>query len=194
MKSSVKLGLVAAVSMTALSFQPLVSFSNEPPLIPERHWNDTAKLWLARAMVSEAGWEETRDHVAIAYVLFRRWIVAKREHPHISLTAVIKRYCAGFGNTIPTARQRWVLTLRADGGRPAAWPNDIAWVDYKDRWLAVLNTVEQWRRGEHPDPCNGLARYWGGPMDRPSPRMIRMDCGETKNRFYTVRTLLPPKP
>ena len=27
-------------------------------------------------------------------------------------------------------------------------------------------------------------------MDRPSKRMIRMDCGNTKNRFYTVKPLL----
>lgn len=81
--------------------------------------------------------------------------------------------------------------LQADGKRPEGWPSDIRWSDYRERWMTVLNTAEDWRLGLLPDPCRGISRYWGGPMDRPSKRMIRMDCGETKNYFYTVKTLLP---
>jgi hypothetical protein len=159
-------------------------------LISDRQWNEKTKVWIARALVSEAGWDETTDHVAIAYVLYRRWQIAKRSNPKLSFISVIKMYCAGFGRTAPSPRQRWVINLVADGSRPKGWPNDIRWRDYRDRWLKVVDTVESWRTGRFQDPCNGLSRYWGGPMDRPSRRMVRMDCGPTKNWFYTVKKRL----
>ena len=163
----------------------------QPPLMSDREWTETVKVWMARAMVSEAGFEETQDHIAIAYVLHRRWQQVRRRYPGMSMTRVIAQYCAGFGKTIYSRRQAWVVNLKADGSRPEKWPDDLAWRDYKDRWMAVLNTADEWRLGRYPDPCRGLSRYWGGPMDKPSARMIRMDCGETKNFFYTVKTLLP---
>jgi hypothetical protein len=175
------IGTVAAVSIA----EPQSSV-----VISDREWRKSAKLWIARAMVSEAGWDETRDHIAIAYVLYRRWQQVKKRYPAFPMTNVISRYCAGFGKTVYSKRQAWVKNLEADGTRPRGWPPDIRWNDYRDRWLSVLETAEEWRSGLHPDPCRGLSRYWGGPMDRPSKRMIRMDCGETKNYFYTVKPLL----
>jgi hypothetical protein len=156
-------------------------------LITDRHWNENTKVWIARALVAEAGWHDTVDHIAIAYVLFRRWQIARRTFPNYSLISVIKRYCTGFGRTAASKRQRWIKNLSADGRRPKGWPGDIRWLDYRDRWLSVIETVDSWRNGYHPDPCRGLSRYWGGPMDKPSRRMIRMDCGPTKNFFYTVK-------
>jgi hypothetical protein len=160
------------------------------PLIPDRDWTGDVKVWIARAMVSEAGWDETQDHIAVAFVLLRRWRLAQKQFPGYSMVSVIRRYCAGFRDMALTKRQRWIKNMTLDGQRPAGWPDDIFWRDYRDRWLAVLNLTEAWRRGEHPDPCRGKSMYWGGPMDRPSKRMIRMDCGATKNFFYTVKPLL----
>lgn len=159
-------------------------------LIPEKAWTDEVKVWLARAMVSEAGWDETRDQVAVAYVLLRRWELARKQLRKYSMVTVIRKYCAGFKGPAATKRQKWVKHMTLDGKRPKSWPDDIKWRDYRERWMAVLDLAETWRNGAHPDPCNGKAMYWGGPMDRPSKRMIKMDCGETKNRFYTVKPLL----
>jgi hypothetical protein len=180
---------VAALLMFQLMSRQTPANTPSPSnyLISDDNWRETTKLWVARALVSEAGWEETTDHIAIAYVLYRRWQIARRTYPKYTLISVIKRYCAGFGSDVPTKRQKWVKNLTSSGSRPKGWPDDIRWQDYRDRWLNVLDTVEAWRKGVHPDPCNGLSRYWGGPMDRPSKRMVRMDCGPTKNRFYTVR-------
>ena len=164
--------------------------SKHTVVISDREWHKSAKLWIARAMVSEAGWDETRDHIAIAYVLYRRWQQVRRKYPAFPISTVVARYCAGFGKTVYSPRQAWVKNLKADGSRPQGWPPDIRWSDYRDRWMAVLETAEEWRLGLHPDPCRGISRYWGGPMDRPSKRMIRMDCGQTKNYFYTVKPLL----
>jgi hypothetical protein len=155
-------------------------------LIPDHEWNDRAKTWLARAMVSEAGWDGTADHIAIAFVLYRRWKLAQKSYPKYSLVAVIRRYCAGFRDVALTPRQKWVKNLQLDGTRPAHWPSDIKWGDYRDRWESVLEVAETWRRGHLDDPCGGISMYWGGPTDPPSKRMIRMNCGETKNFFYTT--------
>jgi hypothetical protein len=170
---------------------PAAALSEETAfLISDREWTGDVKVWIARAMVSEAGWDETLDHVAVAFVLLRRWRLAQKQFPGYSMVSVVRKYCAGFRDMALTKRQKWIKNMTLDGRRPAGWPDDIFWRDYRDRWIAVLNLVEAWRRGEHPDPCSGKAMYWGGPMDRPSKRMIRMDCGNTKNRFYTVKPLL----
>ena len=186
------LGICAILMVPAPGYPNPEGESSEPStsanyLISDGKWQEQTKVWIARALVSEAGWEEINDHIAIAYVLFRRWRIALRSYPRFSMISVIKKYCAGFGATAATPRQRWVRNLRIDGKRPRNWPSDIRWQDYRERWLKVLDTVEAWRKGGYSDPCRGLARYWGGPMDRPSQRMIRMDCGPTKNHFYTVR-------
>ena len=177
------------LSTVVVFFVQTTAGAHESPveLVPDHLWNDDTKIWIARALVSEAGWDETTDHIAIAYVLHRRWQLARKRYPRYTFPSVIKRYCAGFGPTPPTPRQLWVKNLNVKGTRPKGWPNDIRWKDYRNRWFKVIDTVEEWRRGAYPDPCNGHSRYWGGPMDRPSKRMIRMDCGPTKNRFYTVR-------
>ena len=125
----------------------------------DREWTESVKVWVARAMVSEAGWDETQDHIAIAYVLHRRWMQVKKRHPSFPMTTVIARYCAGFGKTVFSKRQAWVKNLQTDGSRPKGWPDDIHWSDYKDRWTAVLHTAEAWRLGQYPDPCRGLSRY-----------------------------------
>ncbi len=156
-------------------------------LIPDREWTDEVKAWMGRAMVSEAGWDGTRDQIAIAYVLLRRWRLMRHRVRRFSMVSVIRKYCAGFRDVAFTQRQKWVKNMRIDGKRPEGWPDDIHWRDYRDRWMTVLELAEAWRRGEHPDPCDGRAMYWGGPMDRPSKRMIKMNCGETKNWFYTVK-------
>jgi hypothetical protein len=181
---------ILTVAITATLAVPGTAGDNEEYLIPDADWDEDVKVWLARAMVSEAGWEETDDHVAVAYVLHRRWQLARKQFPGFSMISIIRKYCSGFRNTAVTPRQHWVKNLTIDARRPVGWPDDISWKHYRERWLAVLRLAESWRKGEHADPCNGKSMYWGGPMDRPSKRMIQMDCGETKNRFYTVKPLL----
>jgi hypothetical protein len=181
--------LALTVAVTAM-FTAGTANPGDTLLMSDREWTDEVKVWVARAMVAEAGWDEIEDQVAIAYVLLRRWRLARKQFPRYSMVTVIKKYCAGFRDVAFTKRQKWVKNLTLDAKRPKGWPNDISWRDYQEEWTEVLDLAETWRRGGLEDPCNGRAMYWGGPMDRPSKRMIKMDCGETKNRFYTVKPLL----
>jgi len=183
---------IAVVLLIAISTLSLAigNSAENSYLVSDHEWSEQSKVWLARAMVSEAGWKNTSDHIAIAYVLLRRWKLAQKRYAKFPLVSVIRKYCAGFRGVEFTARQKWIKNLTADAARPVHWPNDIYWSDYRERWLAVLDTAEQWRQGQYADPCAGKAMYWGGPLDHPSKRMIKMDCGETKNFYYTVRPLL----
>lgn len=58
--------------------------------LPESEWNQATQLTLAQIMVGEADWHEP-DHVAIAYVLARRWQQYRQRHP-ISFRRYIRLY------------------------------------------------------------------------------------------------------
>lgn len=104
-----------------------------------------------------------------------------------SFVDVIRTYCAGLGRHAHTRRQRWVRELPADGEtRPEHWPDTASWERHAPRWRRVLQLVDEWAAGEHPDPCP-RARHFGGPMDEPRGRM-RAVCARlpVNNRFFEV--------
>jgi len=163
-----------------------------PPL-PEGQWNPQTRLWLARAMVAEAGWRAARDHVAIAYVLARRYRRALARWPELRFVDVVRNYCAGLGghNRSLTPRQMWLRSLRPDETRPEGWPGRISWSQHVPLWRAVFVRSERWSRGELRDPCGGHAWHWGGTIDSPRGRMVPIDCGQTENTFYTLESTGP---
>ena len=62
--------------------------------------DDETKVWLARAMVSECGWEVNDCQAAVAHTLARRARVQK-----LSLVEMVRSYCAGLGDKPPNKRQ-----------------------------------------------------------------------------------------
>jgi len=141
------------------------------------------RVWLARALIAEAGWTATQtEYVAIAWVLRKRARASGRS-PYVT----VRTYCAGLGRHARTRRQRWVRELPADGEtRPEHWPDTASWRRHRPRWQRVLQLVEEWAAGEHPDPCP-RAVHWGGDMDAPKGRM-RAVCARlpTGNTLYGV--------
>jgi hypothetical protein len=143
-------------------------------------------------MVAEAGWKAETDHIAIAYVLARRWEAMKGRYPKIRFLDMIRAYCAGLEptNRTPTPRQKWVRSLSLDMSTPDNWPSEhVSWERHKKFWKAALNRSDQWVRGKLVDPCNGEAWHWGGSMDIPGKELYPVDCGETLNVFYGIRNL-----
>jgi len=144
-------------------------------------------------MIAESGWEAERDHVAIAYVLARRWHQAVKRYPHLRFIDVIRRYCSGLGYMLrhePTKRQLWVRALSLDGFKPRGWPANASWKKHRPLWRAALKRSDNWYRGKLRDPCRGLAWHFGGKMDldRAERRqMVRLDCGDTKSIFFGLR-------
>jgi hypothetical protein len=161
-----------------------------PAPLPSDQYDAEARIWLARAMVAEGGWTAERDHVAIAYVLARRWRAAQARSPGVRLVNVIRRYCAGLepGRAQLTRRQRWLRSLTPMLEEPDGWPSEKAsWARHRQVWAGVLARADAWSRGRLPDPCRGASWYWGGVMDLPRGRMYRVDCGATRNTFYGLK-------
>lgn len=166
-----------------------VAFARNRPL-PEEQWNDVTHVWLARAMVAEAGWTAERDHVAIAYVLARRWRQLHRRFPSTTLVHVIRGYCAGLepGRAELTPRQRWLRALSFDMREPDGWPRRYAsWARHRALWRSVLDRAHDWAQGRLRDPCRGTSWHWGGDMDTPGVELYEVDCGATANTFYGIR-------
>jgi hypothetical protein len=160
-----------------------------PMPIPLGQWSPAAQLWMARAMVAEAGWLAERDHVGIAYVLSRRWASMRKRYPEIQFVHVIRGYCAGLepGRAEFTPRQRWLHGLNLQLNEPDGWPRNVSWVRHRVWWQQVLQRAEAWSLGKLRDPCKGRAWHWGGEMDTPEGKMVEVDCGDTRNIFYGLQ-------
>ncbi len=141
--------------------------------LPETEWDETTQLTLARAMVGEADWHEP-DHVAIAFVLARRWRIHQLNREPLPFARYIELYSA---------------SLRSDSSR-SEWIRALPWGPmpgpYSQRWERIQKLVRAWGAGEVKDPCPS-AVHWGGAMDRPSRSMSPISCGLTRNIFYTHR-------
>ena len=151
--------------------------------------NEPAAVLLARLCVSEAGWScwRTRDGYAIHEVIARTAArlgvsyvdAARRRAPRLLGTRQHR-----------SARLRWVSQLDARGTEPAAWPAPPhqPWIDYRRRWLGVLErarlvvTLTLDDRDEW-SPCDQPPDDWRARDSRSVHRPIA-DCGATLNRFF----------
>ena len=177
--------------------------AGSPPLrpVPAQQWTPDAHVWLARGMVAEAGWLNDRDHVAIAYVLARRWKRVTERYPTLRFLDVIRNYCAGLGaREAATARQLWVRALPAPDSpmdAPEGWPRSASWPQHRKLWRQVLQRAQHFAMGQLADPSRGRAWHWGSCDSRlpDLPRALRMiDAGRwvpldipgTRNCFYAL--------
>lgn len=141
--------------------------------IPASEWDEATRLTLAQVMVGEADWHEP-DHVAIAFVLARRWQQYRQAHPTVSFRRYIQLYSSTM--KVDTERARWVRSL--------PW-GEVPGPHGKG-WRQVLRLVQAWGEGKVKDPCPA-AEHWGGAMDRPGRDWAPLSCGLTKNIFYQHR-------
>ena len=165
MRTTVSFLLICLMASPALAYR-------KPPL-PTGEWNETTQLTLARAMVGEADWHEP-DHVAIAFVLARRWRNYQLHREPLPFERYIERYSA---------------SLRSDSDR-SHFIRSLPWGalpgPHEQRWNRVQKLVKAWGDGLIKDPCPN-AMHWGGAMDRPSSRWHPISCGLTRNIFYKHR-------
>lgn len=152
----------------------LVSAASAQSPIPAEQWTQETKRTLAQAMVGEADWH-TPDHVALAWVLAKRWDLYRRNRKPIEFSAYIRMYSAPLKTR--SRRARWVQSLPW-----APLPN----LRYRQRWERVRTTVRKWGAGRLSDPCP-RALHWGGTMDQPQGHWFPVNCGRTRNIFYGIR-------
>jgi hypothetical protein len=157
--------------LSVLSLSTPVQAERHP--LPDSEWNDETRLTLAQVMVGEADWHEP-DHVAIAFVLARRWAQFQQARGPISFQRYIQLYSSTM--KVSTPRAKWVRALPW-GELPG---------QHGKRWAHVQQLVEAWGQGKVKDPCP-RAEHWGGAMDRPGRSWEPTNCGMTKNIFYQHR-------
>jgi hypothetical protein len=161
--------LITVIAVLSMS---LPAYAERRPL-PESEWNDETRLTLAQVMVGEADWHEP-DHIAIAFVLARRWVQYQQGKGPISFQRYIQLYSSTM--KVGTTRAKWVRAL--------------PWGEFRGphakRWGQVQQLVTAWGAGKVKDPCP-RAEHWGGAMDRPGRGWEPTSCGLTKNIFYAHR-------
>lgn len=168
----------------------VASAASAHALLPPEQWTPQARIALGQAWVAEADWDADTDHLAISYVLLRRWNDIHERFPAVAFSTVVRAYCSGLELSANPSklspRLRWVRQLNETGERPLDWPSKIPWEPFRQRWVKVLERVDAWAAGELPDPCRGLARHFGGTMDAPGKLMEKVECGQTLNTFYRI--------
>lgn len=171
-----------------------------PGPVPADQWTPYAKLWLARAMVAEAGWLAELDHVLIAWAIVRQWRARLHRWPELRFADQVRAACAGLG-VASTARHEWLHALPPPLAstplaelEPAGWPAKVSWRRHSVWWAQVLRRVQRFGEGRLRDPSRGRVMYWGARDESlPDPARAAMAVNrgdwveldfDTRNRFF----------
>jgi len=147
-----------------------------------KYYSDPA-LALAASCVGESNWNgyETGECASIMFVYLK---ISKRTNR--TLLDIAHAYSAA----IKPRRNHpapWKLDMNKEGYKPARWPHGINWNNYRLRWFRTLELARAFLRGEVADPTP-KATYYGGPNDRPSRSLRRIETPENyKNYFYELK-------
>lgn len=165
-QTQVRIVLVWAIAMVACSIAmhqcgplPALAQTSLRTPIPPSQWDDLAGVALARMIRHES--RSARDADAIA------WTMARRYFAHACHRG------ERFGEYV-IETSRFLRRDRFEVHHEAA---------HQLRTDAELRDhLDQWARGDVPDPCRGISFQWRAPGSSAPGR--RVMCGETSNRFY----------
>lgn len=147
-------------------------------------------LWLARCMVGEARWQRRVDHIAIAWILHKRHVRARKRFPGLTYQQQTRAYC----KSLNSDRDAWVRRLPATAApgtpAPAGWPEKASWPRHIPRWAAVLHTASTWRQHRDPFPKAmhfGAPDIWADLAHAAAHGMVRVSGPpQTANIFYAL--------
>lgn len=163
--------------------------------VPEDEWTNEAKLWLARSLIGEVGWDRPAEQSAVAWVYANR---AKKLEQYTFL-GMVKTYSAAVRKQ-GQQRQPWVFELHFNGNKPKYWPSYIEWKGrHAQYWMDTLELIDRWQAGKVPNYCP-TANHFGSYSDSfraEGLRWTRIKCivpeGDKRfrNRFYDSTTIRP---
>lgn len=177
--------------MRLLVFIVVFFFSFEAHAQLVKGWNDNVKLWAARSVLGEVGWDRPGEWGAVLWVYQTRVQQTKR----YTFYQMIRQYSAATkgGNH---HRNPWLFQLGMDMTRPRDWPmkngSGPRWKGlHAEAWIRTLKFVDRWQSGDVPNPCvdkrGNVANHFGGHIDRhraEALRWTRMKCNNTKHRRF----------
>lgn len=158
----------------------LVALALSPTAQADR--SDSDKLWLARMLVAEMGWEPSEQLAAAAHAT-----VVNRAQAHR------RTYRQGLNYSVPMQRddghRDWVRHLRDDNEAPRGWPGTReSWERFRPQWVVVRELASRVYDGEVRHNCDGEPWHWGSVhimTDRQGLSSLRrqgfvlLDCGDT---------------
>lgn len=123
---------------------------------------------IVQALVGEAGFELSADHVAILHLLDR-----KAQRVGRPLEDIFARYCSPVRRDLPPTPRR-------------AFIQGLTWRDLEERAPDVLRLVVGWFNGVRPpDPCRGRATHFDQRASLAWQTLPVVDCGPADdNAFY----------
>ena len=167
----------------------LLTFDAHAQMVEE--WNDEVKLWSARSVLGEVGWDRPGEWGAVLWVYYTRARTTKR----YTFYQMVRQYSAAVksGNH---HRNPWLFNLSLDRTYPCGWPmkngSGPRWSGLHDAsWLRTLEFVDLWQSGKVSNSCK-RANHFGGDIDRHRAESLgwkRIKCNEEghrrfRNRFY----------
>lgn len=163
--------------------------------VPENEWTEEAKLWLARSLIGEVGWDRPEEQASVAWVYANR---AKKLESYTFLK-MVRRYSAAVRKS-GQRRQPWVFELQLNNQKPKYWPGYVKWKGQHDKsWQATLDLINRWQAGKVPNYCPS-ANHFGSYHDSfraEALRWTRVECivpdggKRFRNRFYDSTRLRP---
>ena len=167
---------------------------NKSP-VPKNEWNDNARIWLARSLIGEVGWDRPAEQASVAWVYANR----ARKLERYTFIQMVRKYSAAV--RMPgKRRQPWVFELQLNIKKPDYWPGYVKWEGHHDQyWISTLDLIDRWQAGKVPNYCP-TANHFGSYSDSfraESLRWTRVECivpkggKQFRNRFYDSTKIRP---
>lgn len=139
---------------------------------------DDTTLWLARSCIGEAGWNSwnTGECAAILHIYKKRSEITGQ-----SILKQASQYSSAIKD-FKGKRNRWVLNLKENAGRPKHWPSNLNWKKYKVHWIMTMIFVEMFLHDMTVDPIPNAVHY-GCSLDTP-PKGTKKIKTNYRNIFY----------
>lgn len=141
------------------------------------------RLLRAQALIAEAGWTLSSDHLGIVGVIRNRaTLPAFRDAPDPE-NAVLLLFVSAFKCGFPSERgrllaHREVRHPTCDNERRRRM-RSITWDLVLDHAPQIARVADLWAKGDRiPDPCNGAAWDWGSIEDSHGDSRERVSCAD----------------
>lgn len=167
---------------------------NKPP-VPVHEWNNTARIWLARSVIGEVGWNRPAEQAAVAWVYANR----AKKLKNYTFIRMVRQYSAAIRRP-GKIRQPWIFELQLNDRKPKHWPSFIKWTPHHSKyWLETLELIDKWQAGNIPNYCPSANHFgnYGDSLRAEALRWTRIKCivpegnKQFRNRFYDSTTIRP---
>jgi len=168
----------------------LLLTSPQKPLPP---WTGkTNQEILAITLISEAGWTSEKDWAAMSWVMHRTSSAKKNK-----VISKAKRFATIWRRKKIRGRTKWLRVITSKCEYPVYGDKENPpfslkmWNHaYREHCLAAMRFAKTFLEDRYKveDPCAPHKPInFGGRMDNPPKSHERVDCGTTKQRYYTKR-------